>query len=62
MEPTSNNPYLKENKHLRTKCLMHTPVFSVCISHGYLKGEHKYCPKCDRTLIKLDDKITKSIN
>jgi len=24
-----------------------TPTFSVCPYHGYLAGEHKYCPKCD---------------
>lgn len=24
-----------------------TPTFSVCPIHGYLSGEHKYCPKCD---------------
>jgi anaerobic ribonucleoside-triphosphate reductase len=24
-----------------------TPTFSVCPVHGYLSGEHKYCPKCD---------------
>ncbi len=24
-----------------------TPTFSVCPIHGYLAGEHKYCPKCD---------------
>ena len=24
-----------------------TPTFSVCPKHGYLAGEHKYCPKCD---------------
>jgi anaerobic ribonucleoside-triphosphate reductase len=24
-----------------------TPTFSVCPIHGYLEGEHKYCPKCD---------------
>jgi ribonucleoside-triphosphate reductase (formate) len=28
-----------------------TPVFSVCPTHGYLNGEHEYCPKCDETLI-----------
>ena len=28
-----------------------TPVFSVCPVHGYLNGEHEYCPKCDDTLI-----------
>lgn len=24
-----------------------TPTFSVCPVHGYLNGEHEYCPKCD---------------
>ena len=24
-----------------------TPTFSVCPKHGYISGEHKYCPKCD---------------
>jgi anaerobic ribonucleoside-triphosphate reductase len=24
-----------------------TPTFSICPKHGYLDGEHKYCPKCD---------------
>jgi anaerobic ribonucleoside-triphosphate reductase len=28
-----------------------TPVFSVCPVHGYLNGEHEYCPKCDDALI-----------
>lgn len=28
-----------------------TPVFSVCPIHGYLNGEHEYCPKCDDILI-----------
>ena len=23
-----------------------TPTFSVCPVHGYLEGEHEYCPKC----------------
>lgn len=23
-----------------------TPTFSICAVHGYLKGEHKLCPKC----------------
>ena len=25
-----------------------TPTFSICPVHGYLSGEHKYCPKCDQ--------------
>lgn len=24
-----------------------TPTFSICPVHGYLAGEHAYCPKCD---------------
>lgn len=27
-----------------------TPTFSVCPKHGYLSGEHKYCPKCDEEI------------
>lgn len=29
-----------------------TPVFSVCPVHGYLSGEHEYCPYCDEILLK----------
>jgi ribonucleoside-triphosphate reductase len=29
-----------------------TPVFSICPIHGYLNGEHEYCPKCDDILLK----------
>jgi ribonucleoside-triphosphate reductase (formate) len=28
-----------------------TPTFSICPKHGYLDGEHAYCPKCDEELI-----------
>jgi len=28
-----------------------TPVFSICPTHGYLAGEHEYCPKCDDILL-----------
>jgi ribonucleoside-triphosphate reductase len=24
-----------------------TPTFSICPEHGYLLGEHRFCPKCD---------------
>jgi anaerobic ribonucleoside-triphosphate reductase len=27
-----------------------TPTFSICPKHGYLEGEHDYCPKCDAEL------------
>ena len=28
-----------------------TPTFSICPKHGYLAGEHQFCPKCDADLI-----------
>jgi ribonucleoside-triphosphate reductase len=28
-----------------------TPTFSICPKHGYLNGEHTYCPKCDAEVI-----------
>lgn len=28
-----------------------TPVFSVCPKHGYLNGEHDFCPKCDAEIL-----------
>ncbi|AWM81256.1 ribonucleoside triphosphate reductase [Gammaproteobacteria bacterium ESL0073] len=28
-----------------------TPTFSICPTHGYLAGEHEYCPKCDEALL-----------
>ncbi|MFZ4648768.1 MAG: ribonucleoside triphosphate reductase [Patescibacteria group bacterium] len=27
-----------------------TPTFSICPKHGYLAGEHKFCPKCDEEI------------
>ena len=28
-----------------------TPTFSICPKHGYIAGEHKFCPECDRILV-----------
>ncbi|WP_177419701.1 ribonucleoside triphosphate reductase [endosymbiont of Lamellibrachia barhami] len=28
-----------------------TPTFSICPKHGYLSGEHEFCPSCDDELI-----------
>lgn len=28
-----------------------TPVYSICPKHGYISGEHKYCPLCDKELV-----------
>ncbi len=38
-----------ENYHLPYVTI--TPVFSICPKHGYLSGEHKFCPICDEELI-----------
>jgi ribonucleoside-triphosphate reductase len=28
-----------------------TPLFSICPRHGYIAGEHEFCPLCDQELI-----------
>lgn len=28
-----------------------TPTFSVCPTHGYLAGEHRFCPRCDEEIL-----------
>ncbi len=28
-----------------------TPTFSICPVHGYLAGEHEFCPRCDERLL-----------
>ena len=33
-----------------------TPVFSVCPKHGYIAGEHEYCPYCDAELLEKIEK------
>ncbi|WDF57784.1 ribonucleoside triphosphate reductase [Flavobacterium sp. KACC 22758] len=35
-----------------------TPVFSICPIHGYLDGEHEYCPKCDEILLNENNQKT----
>lgn len=53
-----------ENYHLPYFTL--SPTFSVCPKHGYLKGEHEFCPMCDEEIgykeqisIDLKNKIKK---
>lgn len=49
---------IAENYHLPYYTI--TPTFSICPKHGYLAGEHFYCPKCDMEIgYKTDEKITK---
>ncbi|QKJ27265.1 ribonucleoside triphosphate reductase [Aliarcobacter cibarius] len=37
-----------------------TPLFSVCPIHGYLVGEHEYCPKCDDEILEKELKDGKN--
>ncbi len=32
-----------------------TPTFSICPVHGYLPGEHQYCPKCEAEELAKND-------
>lgn len=36
-----------------------TPTFSICPRHGYLSGEHEFCPKCDEELetVKVRERV-----
>jgi ribonucleoside-triphosphate reductase len=37
-------------EQFRLPYLTVTPTFSICPKHGYLAGEHEYCPRCDAEL------------
>jgi len=39
-----------------------TPTFSICPKHGYLAGEHKFCPKCDEEKKNAKIKALKASN
>ncbi|WP_294963860.1 ribonucleoside triphosphate reductase [Sulfurimonas sp.] len=39
-----------------------TPLFSICPKHGYMAGEHEYCPKCDDELIHEQENIKLEIS
>jgi len=39
---------ISDNYHLPYFTI--SPTFSVCPVHGYIAGEHEYCPKCDEEL------------
>ena len=54
----------KTLERFRVPYITVTPVFSICPKHGYIDGEHTYCPKCDQELLakksaelSLDDSI-----
>lgn len=35
-----------------------TPTFSICPKHGYLSGEHIFCPKCDAEILARKQQTT----
>ena len=37
-------------ERFRVPYLTVTPTFSICPRHGYLAGEHEFCPRCDEEL------------
>jgi ribonucleoside-triphosphate reductase len=39
-----------------------TPTFSICPKHGYIAGEHEYCPRCDEEMgyMEMADEIISS--
>ncbi len=37
--------------HYKLPYITITPLFSTCEKHGYLSGEHEFCPQCDEELI-----------
>jgi ribonucleoside-triphosphate reductase len=38
-------------ENFRIPYLTITPTFSICPRHGYLSGQHVFCPKCDHELM-----------
>jgi ribonucleoside-triphosphate reductase len=38
-------------ENFRVPYITVTPTFSICPVHGYLSGEHEFCPRCDEDLI-----------
>ncbi|MFS1525355.1 ribonucleoside triphosphate reductase [Microbulbifer sp. 2304DJ12-6] len=38
-------------EHYRLPYITVTPSFSICPVHGYLSGEHEFCPRCDEALL-----------
>ncbi len=38
-------------EHAKMPYITITPTFSICPTHGYIKGDHEYCPTCDEEII-----------
>ena len=42
--------------NFRLPYLTITPVFSICPKHGYISGDHEFCPKCDAELLEQQNR------
>ncbi|SDE70148.1 ribonucleoside triphosphate reductase [Desulfuromonas thiophila] len=49
-------------ENYRIPYLTITPTFSICPVHGYLPGEHPFCPQCDATLLRAGATISSTTN
>ncbi|MBT8438843.1 MAG: ribonucleoside triphosphate reductase, partial [Gammaproteobacteria bacterium] len=38
-------------KNFRLPYITISPTFSICPEHGYIAGEHEFCPRCDENLV-----------
>ncbi len=47
-------------KRFRIPYITVTPTFSICPRHGYLSGEHDFCPMCDEELLERKNKELRS--
>jgi ribonucleoside-triphosphate reductase len=43
-------------ENFRVPYITVTPTFSICPVHGYLSGEHEFCPRCDDEIIATKQK------
>ncbi len=57
---TGFHPIGSHNYHLPYFTL--TPTFSVCPIHGYLNGEHEYCPKCDADIAEAEARTASPVS
>ena len=49
---------ISDNYHLPYFTI--SPTFSICPIHGYLAGEHEYCPKCDADIAEAEKELKSS--
>ena len=52
----AKNLIKKAISNFRLPYLTITPVFSICPKHGYISGDHEFCPKCDAELLEQQNR------